>query len=445
MKLISGKTQWIAATCLLATNAAYSQAVNVSPTTLNTVESGLAVSYELVLSQAPSTGETVTVTPSSADVTEGTVSGAVMFTDANWDIPQTITVTPGASGDGNDGDVPYTITNSVFSAGGTTDFAGVLASAVSVTNQNIDGVAVVTVQPSSGSELSIDEGAFVDVTISVAGFAPGAADTFTVPISTVSTEITLSAPSVTLDSGNGFSGSFQITATADAVVDADAPFTVVTGAVTGSAPLVGLNPVDVVGVAVNTDVANVAPMVTAPANVTTEATAALTSVMLGTATVTDDIDVGLVATPDNSGPFPVGMTTVTWSATDSGSLTGTATQTVTITDTTPATIVVTGANPTTLNVGDSYVDAGATASDLVDGDLTAAIMTTNPVDVSMPGTYTVTYAVTDAAGNPASVTRTVVVLAGTPAAIPINSPIALFLLLLVMVAFGAAALQRRTT
>lgn len=238
----------------------YTPPVIVTPTTLTTVESGTPVSYEIVLRQAPSAGETVTINIASGDVTEGTVSPAsLMFNNSNWNTPQTVTVTPGASGDGNDGDVSYEISNTVSSSGGTNDFAGVMASKVAVTNQNIDGVATLTIQPSSGSGLFIEEGSFVDVTIAAIGFTPvGLLDFFVVPLTTVGTEISSSKSVAILNSSNGFSDTLRITAVADAVIDADAAFTVETGAVTGvgvPAQLAGFNPVDIVGVAVNTDVA----------------------------------------------------------------------------------------------------------------------------------------------------------------------------------------------
>lgn len=65
--------------------------------------------------------------------------------------------------------------------------------------------------------------------------------------------------------------------------------------------------------------------------------------------------------------------------------------------------------------GNPYDDAGATALDDRDGDISGSIVTTNPVNTNIPGTYTVRYNVTDSAGNAAAeVTRTVVVLAATP-------------------------------
>jgi len=48
-----------------------------------------------------------------------------------------------------------------------------------------------------------------------------------------------------------------------------------------------------------------------------------------------------------------------------------------------------------------YIDAGATAFDTHDGDLTGSIVTINPVDNTTVDTYTVTYNVIDLSGNPA--------------------------------------------
>ncbi|MFA5109699.1 MAG: immunoglobulin-like domain-containing protein, partial [Patescibacteria group bacterium] len=71
-------------------------------------------------------------------------------------------------------------------------------------------------------------------------------------------------------------------------------------------------------------------------------------------------------------------------------------------DTTPPTITLSGPNPTSIYQYHTYTDPGATASDNVDGDLTSSITTVNPVNTSIPGTYTITYNVTDNATNPAT-------------------------------------------
>ena len=62
----------------------------------------------------------------------------------------------------------------------------------------------------------------------------------------------------------------------------------------------------------------------------------------------------------------------------------------------------------TIEVGSTFTDPGATASDAGDGDLTSSIVVSGSVDTSTVGTYTVTYNVIDTSGNAADpVTRTV--------------------------------------
>jgi prepilin-type N-terminal cleavage/methylation domain-containing protein len=58
-------------------------------------------------------------------------------------------------------------------------------------------------------------------------------------------------------------------------------------------------------------------------------------------------------------------------------------------------ITLLGSSPINIKQGDTYVDAGATALDDVDGDITANIVVTNPVNTLISGTYKVTYNVTD--------------------------------------------------
>ena len=77
-------------------------------------------------------------------------------------------------------------------------------------------------------------------------------------------------------------------------------------------------------------------------------------------------------------------------------------------DTTNPVITLLGTDPVNLYLNDSYTDAGATALDDVDGDITENIVTINPVDTSTVGTYIIIYNVSDTAANAADqVTRTV--------------------------------------
>ncbi len=90
-------------------------------------------------------------------------------------------------------------------------------------------------------------------------------------------------------------------------------------------------------------------------------------------------------------------------------------------DTTKPTITLKGSPTVTLSVGETYTDAGATAKDNVDGDITDKIVVHNPVNTAVAATYTITYDVNDTAGNAADqVKRTVtVVTAPTPNQTPI--------------------------
>ena len=139
-----------------------------------------------------------------------------------------------------------------------------------------------------------------------------------------------------------------------------------------------------------------APVVTAPANVAAEATGPTTPVALGTASANDDVDGPLVATPDNSGPFPVGVTVVTWSATDAAGNTGTATQNVTVRDTI-APVVTAPSDVTTESTGPTTVVAIGTATAT---DAVGVVSITSDAPAAFPvGTTVVTWTATDADGN----------------------------------------------
>ena len=60
-----------------------------------------------------------------------------------------------------------------------------------------------------------------------------------------------------------------------------------------------------------------------------------------------------------------------------------------------------------LNPGANYSDAGASATDSYDGDLTGAIVVTGTVDTATVGSYTLNYKVNDAAGNAVEIVRLV--------------------------------------
>ncbi len=73
-------------------------------------------------------------------------------------------------------------------------------------------------------------------------------------------------------------------------------------------------------------------------------------------------------------------------------------------------ITLIGNNPININTGDTFVDPGATANDVEDGDLTHIISVSGEVDTATVGSYKLIYSVTDSGNLTATTSRTVNVL-----------------------------------
>lgn len=78
-------------------------------------------------------------------------------------------------------------------------------------------------------------------------------------------------------------------------------------------------------------------------------------------------------------------------------------------DSVPPVITLRGPTPMVLTVGATFRDSGATARDDMDGDISSRIQSTNNVNTAVAGSYTVTYTVSDQAGNQATKSRIVTV------------------------------------
>ncbi len=155
------------------------------------------------------------------------------------------------------------------------------------------------------------------------------------------------------------------------------------------------------------------PLIFAHTNVVVEATSlAGATVSYTSPNATDAVSGIFVATcePVSGTLFVIGTSTVTCSATDTADNTAESTFSVIVQDITPPTITLIGTNPVDLYTGDVYVDAGATATDIVDGDLTSSIVIdSSSINNLVPFSYLVTYTSTDSRGNISTVTRTVFV------------------------------------
>ena len=154
------------------------------------------------------------------------------------------------------------------------------------------------------------------------------------------------------------------------------------------------------------------PDLTAPPDITKEATGGLTAVNIGTALTSDLFG---PVTIENNAPaagYPLGTTTVTWTATDANGNSSSATQTVTVVDTTaplftsiPGAIVIEAtAIPMPVGIGI------AMATDVV-GPVT--VTNSVPTGLFPFGTTTVTWTATDAQGKFSIATQDVTVVDNT--------------------------------
>jgi hypothetical protein len=160
---------------------------------------------------------------------------------------------------------------------------------------------------------------------------------------------------------------------------------------------------------------------TGSATVTHEAATAYSD---GGATWTDTLDGnGTLDTNGTVNPLLPGAYPLAFGVTDvAGNAADEVTRTVTVVDMTKPVIILEGNATIRHRVWRTYLDPGAGASDTLDGNLTNKISTINPVDVSVPGSYEVSYAVSDAAGNAATVvTRSVVVFNEAPSGLLLSN------------------------
>ena len=112
----------------------------------------------------------------------------------------------------------------------------------------------------------------------------------------------------------------------------------------------------------------------------------------------------------------LGIYTVTYNVSDSnGNAAVEMVRTITVVDTTGPVITLTGDPEITVEAGATYSDAGATATDAVDGDVTANIESTGTVDTTKLGKYILSYNVSDAAENTATAVIRTVTVADTTA------------------------------
>ncbi|PCH53829.1 MAG: hypothetical protein COC22_01615 [Flavobacteriaceae bacterium] len=139
------------------------------------------------------------------------------------------------------------------------------------------------------------------------------------------------------------------------------------------------------------------------------------------ATANDAVDgniTGSIITTNTVNTAALGTYTVVYKVSDAaGNAAATVSRTVhVIVDTTPPVITLNGSAAVSIPQNSVYADAGATALDNVDGIISGSIATGGTfVNTATQGSFTITYDVSDSAGNAATqVVRTVVVTAAAP-------------------------------
>jgi hypothetical protein len=217
-------------------------------------ESGTSSSFEVVLTSQPTNDVTINV--STDDNTEGTItapfaadSGVLTFTNGNWSVPQTVTVT-GIDDAGADGNQPFMIVLGVTASvdpayNGTIDPVD-----VNFTNVDDDGLAEVYV--SAGSTMLVSESGTTSSFEVVLATQPSVDVTMNVSTSD-NTEGTIVGPFVadsgilTFTNGNWFiPQTVTVMGLDDLVADGNQPFTIVLGVTaSGDAGYNGIDPVDV--------------------------------------------------------------------------------------------------------------------------------------------------------------------------------------------------------
>jgi hypothetical protein len=294
--------------------------ITVDPTSGLVTTEGLGTAQFTVVLDTEPTAD-VGIGLSSSDTTEGSVSPASLtFTAANWDAPQTVTVT-GVDDFEIDGTVAYTITTATATSADA-KYNGVDPSDVAVTNQD-DDTAGITVDPTSG--LVTTEAGGTDTFTVVLTSKPSA--DVTVGLSSSETaEGTVSPASLTFDSTNwNVAQTVTVAGVNDDVDDDDAAYTIVTAsAVSGDTNYNGVDPSDVSATNLDDDTAGITVDPVSGLSTTEAGGTAQFTVVLNTEP-TADVAIGLSSSNTDEGtvaPASLTFTTLNWSTPQTVTVTG---------------------------------------------------------------------------------------------------------------------------
>ncbi len=383
------------------------------------------------------TGAAVTYTASASDAVDGARPVACAPASGSTFAIGTATVTCSASdthGNTSTGSFTVTVRDTTppvvtsVPANITAEATGPTGAVVTYTSPTatdlVDGARMVTCAPASGSTFAIGT---ATVTCSASDTRGNTGSgSFTVTVRDTTPPVVASVPANITAEATGPTGRVVTYASPTATDIVDGARAVTCAPASGSTFAIGTATVtcsasDTRG---NTGSASFTvtvqdttpPVVTAPANITAEATSAAGRVVTYTASASDIVDGVRVVTcaPASGSTFAIGTTTITCSASDTRGNTGSASFTVTVQDTTPPVVTV-PANMTAeaTSAAGAVVTYTASATDIVDGSrpVTCAPASGSTFAIA---TATVNCSAVDTRGNTGSASFTVTVRDTTP-------------------------------
>ncbi|MDD5700701.1 MAG: HYR domain-containing protein [Dehalococcoidales bacterium] len=167
------------------------------------------------------------------------------------------------------------------------------------------------------------------------------------------------------------------------------------------------------------------PVITAPEDLTVPAdpgAAVAANIELGTPAVSDNSGGEVIVANDAPAEFPIGTTSVTWTATDESGNTAEAVQQVTVIDTEPPVIVP----PDDINIEQEGPDSTVISLEypvVIDNADPSPVIDCDAPPVFPPGDTIVIWTATDASGNSANVSQTITVEDTTGPVVTITSPV----------------------
>lgn len=304
--------------------------VDSTPTAnLWTSEGGGTVTINVVLGAQPAAD--VDVTPiASSNTGEGTVSPASLtFTSANWNTPQSVTVT-GAADAVTDGAQTYTISLGTTSSADLnyngitpTDYNGASAGQITVRNCDTTPATVIVLCNAAGSYNTTEAGGAARLFV-VLKSAPAA--NVTIPLSSSdTTEFTVSTASLTFTPANwNIVQSFTVDGVNDSIVDGTVASTLDIGAsVSGDA---GFNGVDLANPTINNADNDTAGFsICCLSGATTELGGTATFDVVLTAQPTADVDIPVTSMNTAEGTVSTALLTFTnanWNTAQTITVTG---------------------------------------------------------------------------------------------------------------------------